>query len=86
MDGKRVYFDGAAQPFGSVAERTLVDPGKAFEVPDHLTNEQAITTGVVASSAWIALSWRAKIKPGEHMLCWRGVRLQKPQTGRVATV
>jgi NADPH:quinone reductase-like Zn-dependent oxidoreductase len=72
MDGKRVCFGGAAQPFGSVAEHTLVDPGKAFEVPDHLTNEQAITTGVVASTAWIALSWRAKIKPGEHLLVLGG--------------
>jgi NADPH:quinone reductase-like Zn-dependent oxidoreductase len=68
MDGKRVYFNGAVSPFGSVAQRTLVDPASAFDVPEGLTNEQAITTGVAASTAYIALSWRAKIQPGENVI------------------
>jgi NADPH2:quinone reductase len=68
MDGKRVYFNGAVRPFGSVAQRTLVDSAQAFDVPDGLTNEQAITTGVAASTAYIALSWRAKLRPGENVI------------------
>lgn len=68
MDGKRVYFEGGISPFGSVAERTLVDPSTIFSVPDYLTNEQAVSIGVAASTGWIALSWRAQLKKGETVI------------------
>ena len=29
LDGERVYFDAPIVPFGSMAERALVDPGSA---------------------------------------------------------
>ena len=68
MEGKRVYFEGGISPFASVAERTLVDPSTVFSVPDYLTHEQAVTIGIAGSTAWIALSWRGKIKKGETVL------------------
>src|SRR5580700_7899719 len=36
LDGKRVYFDAPIAPFGSMAERALVDPTSAYPVPDGL--------------------------------------------------
>jgi NADPH:quinone reductase-like Zn-dependent oxidoreductase len=68
MGGKRVYFGRAISPFGSVADRTLIDAAEAYDVPEGLTNEQAITIGTAASTGYIALSWRAKIQPGEHVI------------------
>jgi len=66
--GKRVYFGRVVSPFGSIAQRTLVDAAETFDVPEGLTNEQAITIGAAASTAYVALSWRAKIQPGEHVI------------------
>jgi NADPH:quinone reductase-like Zn-dependent oxidoreductase len=33
LDGARVYFDAPVAPFGSMAERALVDPSHIYTVP-----------------------------------------------------
>lgn len=68
LDGERVYFDAPVSPFGSMAERTLVDASSTYPVPDGVEDGVAIALGISGLAAWLALSWRAQLKEGEHVL------------------
>jgi NADPH:quinone reductase-like Zn-dependent oxidoreductase len=68
LDGARVYFDGPVAPFGSMAQRALVDPGHTYSVPDGVADGVAVALGISGLAAWLALEWRAKLQPGEHVL------------------
>jgi NADPH:quinone reductase-like Zn-dependent oxidoreductase len=68
LDGGRVYFDAPVAPFGSMAERALVDPSFTYPVPDGLDDGVAIALGISGLAAWLALTWRAQLKAGEHVL------------------
>jgi NADPH2:quinone reductase len=69
-DGKRVYFNANAlvAPFGSMAERTLMDARFSFPVPDAVPDEIAAALGNPGLAAWLALAWRAGLRPGETVL------------------
>jgi NADPH:quinone reductase-like Zn-dependent oxidoreductase len=67
-DGRRVYFDRPVEPFGSMAERALVDPESLIDVPEGVDDEQAVSFGIAGLAAWLALEWRAEIQPGEIVL------------------
>ena len=69
-DGKRIYFNVNAPvgPFGSMAERTLIDPKFSFPVPDAVADDVAAALGNAGLAAWLALSWRARLKAGETVL------------------
>jgi NADPH:quinone reductase-like Zn-dependent oxidoreductase len=68
LDGTRVYFDGPVAPFGSIAERALIDPGHTHPLPDGVADGVAIALGISGLAAWLALTWRARLAPGEHVL------------------
>jgi NADPH2:quinone reductase len=68
LDGERVYFDAPIAPFGSMAERALVDPDSTYPVPDGLDEGVAVALGISGLAAWLALSWRANLQPDEHVL------------------
>ncbi len=68
IDGRRVYFDGPVVPFGSMAERALVDPAHTYAVPDGVPDGVAVALGISGLAAWLALTWRAQLQPGEHVL------------------
>jgi NADPH:quinone reductase-like Zn-dependent oxidoreductase len=68
IDGARVYFDGPIAPFGSMAQRALVDPSHTYEVPDGVADGVAVALGISGLAAWLALTWRAELQPGEHVL------------------
>jgi NADPH:quinone reductase-like Zn-dependent oxidoreductase len=68
LDGRRVYFDRAVQPFGSMAERALILREKAVELPEDLDDGLAVALGIAGLAGWLPLSWRAELKPGEHVL------------------
>jgi len=68
LDGDRVYFDAPIAPFGSMAERALIDPGSAYPIPDGLDEGVAVALGISGLAAWLALTWRAKLQEGEHVL------------------
>jgi NADPH:quinone reductase-like Zn-dependent oxidoreductase len=68
LDGKRVYFDTPVPPFGSMAQRALIDPAATYELPDGLDDGVAIALGIAGLAAWLSLDWRAQLKPGEHVL------------------
>jgi NADPH:quinone reductase-like Zn-dependent oxidoreductase len=69
-DGRRVYFNinATVPPFGSMAERTLIDPRFAFPVPDVVADDTAAALGNAGLAAWLALSWRGRLRPGETVL------------------
>jgi|SRR5580692_6724857 NADPH:quinone reductase-like Zn-dependent oxidoreductase len=68
LDGRRVYFDGPIVPFGSMAERALVDPRATYPVPGAVADGVAVALGISGLAAWLALTWRAELKQGEHVL------------------
>lgn len=68
LEGARVYFDSPIMPFGSMAERALVQQGTAFPVPPGVADGVAVALGISGVAAWLALTWRARLKEGEHVL------------------
>jgi NADPH:quinone reductase-like Zn-dependent oxidoreductase len=68
LDGGRVYFDAPVVPFGSMAERALVDPISTYALPDGLDEGVAVALGISGLAAWLGLTWRAEVQPGEHVL------------------
>jgi NADPH:quinone reductase-like Zn-dependent oxidoreductase len=68
LDGRRVYFDAPVVPFGSMAERALINPQSIYEIPAELEDGVAIALGIAGMTAWLALTWRAGLKAGEHVL------------------
>jgi NADPH2:quinone reductase len=68
LDGARVYFDAPVAPFGSMAERALVDPSHTYPIPDGVEDGVAVALGISGLAAWLALTWRAELEPGEHVL------------------
>ncbi len=69
-DGRRIYFNVNAPvgPFGSMAERALIDPTFSFAVPDGVADDVAAALGNAGLAAWLSLSWRARLRPGETVL------------------
>ncbi|MGD9735573.1 MAG: zinc-binding alcohol dehydrogenase family protein [Solirubrobacterales bacterium] len=68
LDGRRYYFDTPIAPFGSIAERAPVERESLIEVPDDLDPGLAVSLGVAGFAAWLALTWRADLQPGEDVL------------------
>jgi NADPH2:quinone reductase len=68
LDGARVYFDAPIPPFGSMAERALIDPRSTYPVPDGVPDGVAVALGISGLAAWLALTWRAQLQQGEHVL------------------
>jgi NADPH:quinone reductase-like Zn-dependent oxidoreductase len=68
LDGERVYFDRPLAPFGSMAQRTLIASDSAHPLPHGVPDGVAIALGISGLAAWLALTWRAQLRPGEHVL------------------
>ena len=68
LDGGRVYFDAPVPPFGSMAERALIDPRATCPIPDEVDDGVAVALGISGLAAWLALTWRAQLRAGEHVL------------------
>jgi NADPH2:quinone reductase len=51
-----------------MAERTLIDAGSTYPIPDALDDGVAVALGISGLTAWLALSWRAQLQEGEHVL------------------
>ena len=67
-DGRRVYFDEPVAPYGAFAERSLIDPVAAFDVPDGVEDAHALCYGIAGLAAWLSLERRAQLRPGERVL------------------
>ncbi|MBI5340615.1 MAG: zinc-binding dehydrogenase [Mycolicibacterium rufum] len=67
-DGARVYFDSPPAPFGSWAERTRIDPEKAYPVPDAVDDDTAVALGIAGLAAWLPLTRHADVSAGQSVL------------------
>lgn len=67
-DGKRVFFGGPRSPYGAMAQRTVVSRAWCFPIPDGLDDATAAALPNPGVSAWLALSYRAKLAKGETVL------------------
>lgn len=67
-DGRRVFFDSPVAPYGSWSDRSLVSSADLFDVADGVSDATAAGLGNTGLAAWLALDWRARLKPGEHVL------------------
>jgi NADPH:quinone reductase-like Zn-dependent oxidoreductase len=66
--GERVFFGGCRAPYGAMAQRTVVPKEFVFRIPAALSDEAAAALPNPGVSAWLTLSYRAKLRPGEHVL------------------
>jgi NADPH:quinone reductase-like Zn-dependent oxidoreductase len=67
-DGRRVYFDRALPPYGSMCERTLVPEEALLDVAEGVEDVVAAALGNTGLAAWLALTWRAELRAGETVL------------------
>jgi NADPH:quinone reductase-like Zn-dependent oxidoreductase len=70
-DGTRVWFntDAGMRPGdGSHAEAAVVAEAETVSVPDDVPDSLAAALGLSAVAAWMALTWRGALEPGEGVL------------------
>ncbi|WP_174551816.1 quinone oxidoreductase family protein [Herbidospora mongoliensis] len=70
-DGSRVWFPtsaGMAPGNGSLAETCAVPSSDLVRVPDGCGDVVAASLGLSAVAAWMALTWRAQLEPGENVV------------------
>jgi NADPH:quinone reductase-like Zn-dependent oxidoreductase len=67
-DGRRVYFNGPPDPFGSMAQAAPIDPSTTFDVPGGLDEGLAVALGIAGLAAWLPLTWQARLREGEAVL------------------
>jgi len=67
-DGTRVYAAGSRPPYGTMAELTVVPAARCVRLPDEVDDATAAALCNPGVAAWIALSWRGRLRPGETVL------------------
>jgi NADPH:quinone reductase-like Zn-dependent oxidoreductase len=68
LDGERVYFREAVEPYGSFAGQALARADEILKVPAGLSDERTIPLGIAGLTAWMALTEDAKLVEGERVL------------------
>jgi NADPH:quinone reductase len=69
--GQRVWFscDAGMRPGdGAMAEWCVIDEASALPLPDDVADDLAAALGLSAIAAWMTLTWRGGLRPGEHVL------------------
>ena len=80
-DGARVFFAAPRQPYGAMAQRTVVARSRCWPLPDNVDDVSAAAIVNPGVSAWLTLLERAKLAKGDHVL----VLGATGTTGRLAT-
>jgi NADPH:quinone reductase-like Zn-dependent oxidoreductase len=68
LNGRRVYFNEAVEPYGSFAERALVRADELLNVPADLSDEMAVPLGIAGLSGWLPLTHDTQLQGGERVL------------------
>ena len=66
--GERVFFGGCRSPYGAMAQRTVVPKAFVFSIPASLSDDAAAALPNPGVSAWLTLTFRAKLRPEENVL------------------
>ena len=67
-DGQLLYFVAFDSPFGTMAERTVIDLRRSAPLPQD-ANVAAIAAGMnPGMSSWVALRRRIPVSPGQRVL------------------
>lgn len=73
--GTRVFFTtsaGMASGDGSFAERCVVPDDDLIALDSEVPDAEVAALGLSAVAAWMVLTWRAKLQPGERVLVLGG--------------
>src|SRR2546429_4525482 len=71
MAGQRIWFscDAGMKPGdGSMALYCVINESSALVLPDQVDTDLAAALGLSAIAAWMALTWRGHLQPGEQVL------------------
>src|SRR5579883_1944608 len=69
--GQRVWFSceaGMKPGDGSMARYCVIDEAAALILPEQIEDDLAAALGLSAIAAWMALTWRGRLQPGETVL------------------
>jgi len=66
--GERVYFQRTLTPYGSFAQRALVDSSLPIPLPDAIGLGAALAIGLAGLAGWLSLAQCARLAPGESVL------------------
>jgi NADPH:quinone reductase-like Zn-dependent oxidoreductase len=66
--GQHVYFQGPTEPYGALAELTLVKEQDLMPFSDDVDDVLVAALGPSGLAAWLALQWRAQLVRGETVL------------------
>src|SRR6059058_4195637 len=69
--GQRIWFscDAGMKPGdGSMALYCVIDESSALVLPDKVDDDLVAALGLSAIAAWMALTWRGHLQPGEQVL------------------
>jgi NADPH:quinone reductase-like Zn-dependent oxidoreductase len=67
-NGKLVYFAAADDVLGTMADKAVVDPRRAVELPDGTDVAKVAAAMNPAMSSWVALRRRVPLQPGQSVL------------------
>lgn len=71
IPGQRVWFtsDAGMKPGdGSMAAFCIIEESAALTLPEDVTDDLVAALGLSAIAAWMALTWRGHLQPGEQVL------------------
>lgn len=68
VNGKRVYFLATNAPYGTLAEKTLINPKLTIPLPDEIDDITAAAIANPGMSSWTALVSRAHFEVGQTVL------------------
>ena len=71
LQGQRIWFscDAGMKPGnGSMAQYCVIDESSALVLPEQIDDDLAAALGLSAIAAWMALTWRGRLQPGEQVL------------------
>lgn len=69
--GQRIWFscDAGMKPGdGSMATYCVIEESAALPLPEGIADDLVAALGLSAIAAWMALTWRGKLQPGEQVL------------------
>ena len=67
-DGTRVFFAAARRPYGAMAQRSVAPRSWCLHIPAAIDDVTAAALVNPGMSAWLTLTGRARLEPGETVL------------------